>query len=58
MDAANDMLRRYEQLEDTGVTPTLVLNPEKTNFYDFTIDDFTMENYNPIKPQIDLEIGI
>jgi hypothetical protein len=23
-----------------------------------TIDDFTMENYNPIKPQLKLELGI
>ena len=39
-------------------TPRLVLNPEKTNFYEMTIDDFTMENYNPIKPQLKLELGI
>ena len=39
-------------------TPHLVLNPEKTNFFEMTIDDFTMENYNPIKPQLKLELGI
>lgn len=38
--------------------PKLILNPEKTNFYDMTIDDFTMLNYEPIKPQLKLEIGI
>jgi thymidylate synthase len=38
--------------------PMLILNPEKTNFYEFTIDDFAMENYTPMKPQINLEIGI
>lgn len=38
--------------------PNIVLNPEKTNFYDITIDDFTIENYNPIKPQLKLELGI
>lgn len=37
---------------------TLNINPEKTNFYDMTIDDFTLENYDPIKPQIKLELGI
>jgi thymidylate synthase len=36
----------------------LVLNPEKTNFYDFTIDDFTMENYNPVKPNFQFELAI
>ena len=28
------------------------------DFYNMTIDDFTMENYNPIKPQLKLELGI
>ena len=69
MDAANDMRSRFsarEQeefymesvLRETILYPRLVLNPEKTNFYDMTIDDFTMENYNPIKPQLKLELGI
>ena len=39
-------------------TPKLILNLEKTNFYDMTIDDFTMENYEPMKPQLKLELGI
>ena len=42
----------------TEAIPSLVLNPEKTNFYDMTIEDFTMENYTPIKPQLKLELGI
>lgn len=64
MDAANELFKRY-QLElaswnDTAepVIPMLVLNPEKTDFYDMTIDDFVMINYNPIKPQLKLELGI
>ena len=36
----------------------LVLNPDKTNFYDFTIDDFTLENYNPNKPNLKFELAI
>jgi hypothetical protein len=28
------------------------------NFYEFNIDDFKMINYNPIKPQLKLELGI
>ena len=36
----------------------LVINPEKTNFYDMTIEDFTMKNYEPIKPNLKLELGI
>ena len=38
--------------------PKLILNPEKTNFYDFTIEDFFIVNYNPNKPQLKLELGI
>lgn len=69
MDAADDMRSRFsarEQeefymesvLRETILQPRLILNPEKTNFYDMTIDDFTVENYNPIKPQLKLELGI
>lgn len=70
MDAAKEMGKRFleksdEELEAAGITapwpipsPNLVLNPNITNFYEMTIDDFTMENYNPIKPQLKLELGI
>ena len=65
MDAANEMLRRYEELreqyEDKLIltsAPHLELNPDKTNFYDMTIDDFKMVNYEPMKPQLKLELGI
>ena len=49
-------IREYEHGERKN--PRLVLNPDKTNFYDMTIDDFTMENYEPSKPQLHLELGI
>lgn len=78
MDAADEMLRRYNELLDKDrelkmvwedcyqeaahkyekKAPMLVLNPEKTNFYELTIDDFVMENYSPMRPQLNLEIGI
>ena len=67
IDAANEMVKRYKEMEreyedETKVhfdnTPMLMLNENKTNFYDFTIDDFIMVNYNPIKPQLKLELGI
>ena len=52
----------YKQYVDKNESlfqgPKLILNPEKSNFYDFTIDDFTLENYEPIKPQLKLELGI
>lgn len=55
---AAEMMNRFNSLEETAATPKLILNPEKTNFYDFTIDDFTMEDYIPIKPQLKFELGI
>ena len=63
IDAANEMLKRYEEHYSQGTViknpkPNLILNPEKTNFYDFTIEDFEMFSYNPIKPQLKLELGI
>lgn len=69
MEAANIMLQRYVEKHEEikqGVfistedvhSPMLVLNPEATNFYEMTIDDFTMENYEPMKPQLSLELGI
>lgn len=49
-------IREYEHGEHKN--PQLVLNPDKTDFYEMTIDDFTMENYEPMKPQLKLELGI
>ena len=63
IDAANEMLSRYETHypENTlikGPNPNLMLNSNVDNFYDITINDFTMLFYNPIKPQLALELGI
>lgn len=63
-EVALELRNRYYELEKQEYfgsihnIPRLVLNPDKINFYDFTIDDFTMENYKPIKPQIRFELGI
>ena len=57
LDAANEMLKRGGRgtiRRDIG----LKLNTDKTNFYDFTVDDFEMVNYEPQKPQLKLELGI
>lgn len=54
MDAVNEILNRTP-LE---IKPKLILNNSK-NFYDFTIDDFTIENINGIEKIISpLEIAI
>lgn len=57
---ARAMLKRYQTayFERNAPKPRLVINPDKHDFYDLTIDDFQMVNYDPIQPQLKLELGI
>ena len=60
---ANEMRKRYKHREKMDKViytpdPKLVLNHKVNDFYEMTIDDFTMTNYEPIKPQLTLELGI
>lgn len=56
---ARAMLKRFETTPcNRYLRPRLVINPDKHDFYEFTIDDFQMENYDPIQPQLKLELGI
>lgn len=66
-DQARAMLKRFDEHWDpycldprceSEDRPMLILNPDKYDFYEFTIDDFEMVNYDPIKPQLKLELGI
>lgn len=57
IDAANELLNRYDADEERERI-TVILNPDKTNFYDMTIDDFIIMGYNPKRPQLKLELGI
>lgn len=60
VEQANEMLNRVKALEemDNLAPPKLLLNPDKTNFFEMTIEDFTVENYEPMTPQLKLELGI
>lgn len=59
VDQARELVQRYwDTLSKHPMNPRLVLNPDVKDFYDITIDDFTMENYTPLKPQLKLELGI
>lgn len=58
-----EMLKRYEMMRSIPgwqdePKPWLNFHPVSNNFYDFTIDDFTMENYTPMKPQLKGEIAV
>ena len=59
MDNAHEMLRRAEIMKDDTQNPVLILNKEgECQFEDFTIDDFEMKDYSPMKPQLKFELGI
>ena len=62
LEAADELLARanipFNQDTLYGI-PHLHIDKMRTvNFYEFTIDDFKMINYDPIKPQLKLELGI
>lgn len=54
LDQAEELSKR----NGSELNPMLVLDTDKTNFYDFTIDDFVMKNYEPCKPQLYFDLGI
>lgn len=59
--AATILNRCYEMCDwynPNESQPRLILRDDAVDFYSMTIEDFTMENYNPIKPQLKLELGI
>lgn len=64
LEAASEMINRGNKALEEHLSsnrppiPALVLNPDKKNFFDMTIEDFTMVDYNPMKPQLKLELGI
>ena len=59
---AREIQNRFKRLStemDIDSEPVrLYLNPNKQDFYSFTIDDFDIHDYFPIRPQLDLEIAI
>lgn len=63
-EAASELLSRWKskhKAQDTSFilsAPILTLNPDKRDFYSFTIDDFEMQNYEPMQPQLRFELGV
>lgn len=63
IEAAHELVHRYDETfemeeayKDDRVT--MVFNPESNDFYDFKIEDFELIGYEPIRPQLTLELGI
>lgn len=57
-DRHEDNARLMIERESIECTPKLVLNPDKTDFYSFTIDDFELVGYESVKPQLKFELAI
>lgn len=56
---AKEILKR----ESIEMYPKIIINPEKRNFYDITMDDIKIEGYdikkiNEINPQVTLEVAV
>lgn len=65
IEQAEELQQRYSEMtmnefyhDTTYKTPKLVLSENAKDFYSMTIDDFEMVDYEPIKPQLKLELGI
>lgn len=63
IDSANELVKRGESIREGYLAksltrPRLELRASGKSFYDITIDDFEMVGYDPIKPQLKLDIGI
>lgn len=54
IEQAIEMLKR----EPSNEQPRLVLNAEGKSFFNITVDDFVLENYHPVKPQLKFELGV
>lgn len=51
---ANELLSRTP----SSKAPRFILDTDKTNFYDFTPDDFKLLDYEPVEPQLTFEMAI
>ncbi len=65
INAANELLNRTTSLEMEHPyykykfdNVTMKFHPKSNDFYSFSINDFELIGYDPIKPQIQLELGI
>jgi len=57
-DNAEEICKRIDDMDkEDREEPRMVLN-HKDSFYDYTIDDFSLENYQPKEPQLSFELGI
>ena len=65
IDVAKELMRRCDSLATTDEhykykynNVKMEFTPKTNNFYDFTINDFKLIGYEPMKPQLKLDLGI
>ena len=65
IDQAKELISRCENLKSKNSSYVyefdevkMEFNPKSDNFYDFTIDDFNLVGYEPVKPQLNFDLGI
>ncbi len=58
MEQADELLRRYREETLSEKEPKLLFHPKSDVFSEFTVDDFTLEDYEPIRPQLTFEVAI
>ena len=57
LEQVDELLKRYKLKKYSNI-PKLKLKEGKTDFFEFCLDDFELEDYEPIKPQLKFELGI
>lgn len=55
---ANELMRRGKHPERHLIEPFMVLNHNRKDFYDISVEDFRLSSYKPMEPQLNLELGI
>lgn len=55
--AAKELLKRFENINEKNEIH-ISLNTKVHDFFEITVDDFKLENYKPMKPQLQLDLGI
>ena len=63
LEQADELADRYQEAwysdnNKDEPLPYIALETDKTDFFEFTVDDFKIYNYNPIEPQLKFELGI
>lgn len=55
---ANELMRRGKHPERRLIEPYMVLNWNRKDFYGISVEDFRLNSYKPMEPQLQLELGI